>query len=582
MREGVAYDKRTAIAVFVSLFVIFAYTELVIGPQKPPRVAESARPTVPPSEGEIQNAQSSVTAPPPVVSDGTVASPSAPLKTVTQDEIKNAQQNWVETGELRIAVSHLGTKITAFQLLHHKTSLEDTRPFDKIFSETPSFPLQLSVAGGSDAGVQYSLSGYTDGVKKIGDRFILESGDSLNLHFTGVLPSGETVSKTLTFNGSGYMFDVRAELSSPAKDGSALALEWDQFVSPKFESSRYNQLQYLVLESASDSVETFTPEEVDTRWKSFDGKWVSFGDTYFISALIPTNPVSEVRISREDHLHRLQVVGTSQAVSMKGYVGPKDQDDLEASGYGLERTIDFGWIAFVGQPILRMTQFLYGILGNYGLAIVLLTLLMKIALLPLTKTSFRSMKAMQDLQPEIAALRERIKDPTQMHQEMMALYKKRGVNPMGGCLPLLLQTPIFFGMYNALLVSVDMRHAPFALWITDLSAPERLTLFGVPVPVMIVIMGLTMLLQQLTTPSTMDPQQKKAMLVVPIIFTGMFIVFPFPSGLVLYMLVNNFVSVAQQTALRSERQINPWYVSLGAAAVIFTIAYVLTLFPQWS
>jgi YidC/Oxa1 family membrane protein insertase len=187
------------------------------------------------------------------------------------------------------------------------------------------------------------------------------------------------------------------------------------------------------------------------------------------------------------------------------------------------------------------------------------------------------MKAMQDLQPEIKALRERIKDPTQLNQEMMALYKKRGVNPMGGCFPMVIQIPVFLGLYMGLLNTLELRHAPFALWITDLSSPEKLMIGGVGVPVMIILMGISMILQQWLTPSAMDEGQKKAMMLVPVIFTVMFIVFPFPAGLVLYWLINNLISIVQQAYLRSEKEVSPFNATIVSSVALFGFSYILTL-----
>ena len=187
------------------------------------------------------------------------------------------------------------------------------------------------------------------------------------------------------------------------------------------------------------------------------------------------------------------------------------------------------------------------------------------------------MNAMQKLQPEIKALRDRIQDPTQLNQEMMALYKKHGVNPMGGCLPMLIQLPVFLGLYNALNNSIEMRHAPFALWITDLSSVERLEVFGIGIPVMVLLMGASMFLQQWTTPSSADPQQKKIMMMMPVIFTISFVIFPFPSGLVLYWLVNNLISIIQQVYLRSEKHASAIQGTFLASILIFFVGYVLTL-----
>jgi YidC/Oxa1 family membrane protein insertase len=232
--------------------------------------------------------------------------------------------------------------------------------------------------------------------------------------------------------------------------------------------------------------------------------------------------------------------------------------------------------SFLAHPILALMKFFYSFIGNYGLSIILLTLLIKLGFLPLTQSSFKSMQAMQELQPEIAALRERVTDPNILNQELMTLYKKRGVNPLGGCFPMLIQIPVFLGLYNALLNSIDLRHEAFALWINDLSAPESLKLFGIGIPLMILLMGASMLIQQLTQPSTMDPQQKKIMMFMPVIFTGMFILHPMPSGLVLYWLTNNLISIVQQYSIRENRRISPLQATAYASLVIFSFGFILT------
>jgi YidC/Oxa1 family membrane protein insertase len=199
-------------------------------------------------------------------------------------------------------------------------------------------------------------------------------------------------------------------------------------------------------------------------------------------------------------------------------------------------------------------------------------------MLPLSKASFESAKKMQNLQPEIKALRERIKDPTQLNQEMFALYKRKGVNPMGGCFPVLIQIPVFLGLYNALLNALELRHAPYALWIKDLSAPENLQLFGIGIPVMVLLMAASMIYQTWTTPNpSADPTQQKMMMIMPVVFAGMFIVFPMPAGLVLYWLVNNIISIIQQLYMRSSEKGSVYIGTLVASVVIFGVGYLLTL-----
>jgi YidC/Oxa1 family membrane protein insertase len=222
---------------------------------------------------------------------------------------------------------------------------------------------------------------------------------------------------------------------------------------------------------------------------------------------------------------------------------------------GLENAIDFGdWLKWLAMPLLVSMQFLYKFVHNYGIAILILTLLIKIIFWPLGNKSYKSMKDMQKLQPKLAELREKYKnDKTKISQETMALYKTHKVNPVGGCLPMVIQIPVFFGLYKTLLYAIELRHAPFCLWIQDLSAPD--TLFGHipswfpliggfaigPLPI---LMGATMFIQQKMSPPAGEPMQQKMMLLMPVIFTFMFL--NFPSGLVLYWLFQNILSIGQQ------------------------------------
>jgi YidC/Oxa1 family membrane protein insertase len=212
------------------------------------------------------------------------------------------------------------------------------------------------------------------------------------------------------------------------------------------------------------------------------------------------------------------------------------------------------------------------------MAIIALTLIVKTVMLPLSKASYSSMKKMQEVQPEIKALRERIKDPTQLNQEIFALYQRRGINPMGGCFPIAIQIPVFLGLYNALLNSIELRHAGFALWITDLSAPERLEMFGVGVPVMVLLMSASMIIQQWTTPNpSADPQQQKMMMLMPVVFAAMFIIYPMPAGLVLYWLVNNIISITQQVYMRNTAKGSVYTATFVTSLLILGVGYILTL-----
>jgi YidC/Oxa1 family membrane protein insertase len=235
------------------------------------------------------------------------------------------------------------------------------------------------------------------------------------------------------------------------------------------------------------------------------------------------------------------------------FIGPKDLDILESLGRGLERSIDFGYFAFVSRPLLYLLRFFHNFTGSYGVDIILLTVLIKLLTAPLTHKSFVSMKQMQKLQPQMERLKEKYKDDREkLNKEIMELYRRNKVNPLGGCLPTLLQFPVFIGLYNALLTPIELRHAPF-LWIKDLSQPDWKSLpfhipgfpgFDLGFPVLTLLMGGSMFVQQWMTPSAGDPNQRRLMLMMPVIFTAMFITFP--AGLTIYWLVNNILSIAQQ------------------------------------
>ncbi|WP_283131628.1 membrane protein insertase YidC [Enterovibrio norvegicus] len=234
--------------------------------------------------------------------------------------------------------------------------------------------------------------------------------------------------------------------------------------------------------------------------------------------------------------------GTETTLDSTLWVGPKLQDQMEVTAPNLNLTVDYGWLWFIASPLHWLLATIHGFVGNWGFAIILLTFIVRGAMYPLTKAQYTSMAKMRMLQPKLAEMRERIGDDRQrMSQEMMELYKKEKVNPLGGCLPLILQMPIFIALYWALMESVELRHAPFMLWIQDLSAPD-------PYYVLPLLMGASMFLIQKMSPSTVtDPMQQKIMTFMPVMFTVFFLWFP--AGLVLYWLVSNIVTLIQQTLI---------------------------------
>ena len=292
-----------------------------------------------------------------------------------------------------------------------------------------------------------------------------------------------------------------------------------------------------------------------------NGGWIAWLQHYFVSAWIPDantqHTFSTLKDSQGNYIVRFTSpsvsVGPGEQTTIKSqfYAGPKIQDDLKAISPGLDLTIDYGFLWWIAQPLFVVLSFIHSFVGNWGWSIILLTCLIKLIFFPLSATSYRSMANMRRVAPKLQALREQHGDDRQkMSQGMMELYKKEKINPLGGCLPILVQMPVFISLYWVLMESVEIRQAEWLGWITDLSLKD-------PYFILPIIMGATMFLQQQLNPTPPDPMQAKVMKMLPIVFTFFFLWFP--AGLVLYWVVNNCLSIAQQ-----------WYITRqiekGAAA----------------
>jgi YidC/Oxa1 family membrane protein insertase len=266
--------------------------------------------------------------------------------------------------------------------------------------------------------------------------------------------------------------------------------------------------------------------------------WIAQEDNYFAAALIPLTPYEGVSVWKERAAAEIAFKLKPQDHNFIFYAGPKEYDRLKNLDSGLEHIVDFGWFTVVALPLFLVLKFFYSFLGNYGWAIILLTIVTRVPFIPILMKSQKSMKKMQKVQPLMAEIKEKYKkDAAKMQKEMTGLYKKHKVNPIGGCLPMFLQIPVFIALFNVLQKAIELRGAPFILWITDLSVKDPYYVFPI-------VMGATMVLQQKMTPSAMDPKQAKMMMLMPIVFTFMFL--SFSSGLVLYWLVNNVLGIAQQ------------------------------------
>lgn len=361
--------------------------------------------------------------------------------------------------------------------------------------------------------------------------------------------SGLSVRRTYTFSYATYRIDIKDEVAGPSDYWITLGTDFG--IHDKTETGTHIG---PVLLKETDRIE-FTAKKLKEAM-SYTGnlKWIAQEDKYFFASLVPLNVMEEAKVWMEKDTPVVAFKGRPGSNSFILYAGPKEYDRLKALGIGLEHIIDFGFFSVIAMPLFWILKLFYKFTGNYGWAIVLLTFIVRIPFIPLVNKSQKAMKKLQELQPRMAEIREKYKkDPQRIQKEMMELYKKHKANPLGGCLPILLQIPVFFALYKILLITIELRGAPFILWVNDLSSPDSLfghipswfpLIGGFAVGPLPILMGVSMVIQQKLTPSTMDPTQNKIMMLMPIVLTFLFL--NFATGLVLYWLMNNVFSIAQQ------------------------------------
>ncbi|MGD9762174.1 MAG: membrane protein insertase YidC [Candidatus Binatia bacterium] len=540
-------QRRIFIAIALSLVIVVLYSMAIerLYPAK-------EQPPIPTPIGATPAAS-------PAAAAGAPAPAEVPEKpAVPPAAAAEARPVVVDTDLFRAEFTTLGARLASLTLKRHRTTVDPNSPPLEVVLPAASgrLPLELSLRGAqqqvSDAAVVYDADQST---------IQLSGADTATLTFAGQL-NGATVRKRISMRGDDYLWTLEAAAENAPSGLTEMSLSWIEGVDPTQTNPAHAVFDTVAVLQAG-KVHKWSYADLGTgQLLEKDIGWLAFNGRYFLASMIPqVEPTNALRAWAKGQHDTPQghVSVEGQLLFPPGnfhtqeqvYVGPKEIDRLEAVGHGLRKTVDLGWFTVVALPLLQALRFLYKFTGNYGIAIILLTVIIKVLFYPLTKKSFESMREMQKLQPEMQKIRERLKDkPDEMNREIMELYRRHKVNPLGGCLPMLLQIPVFVGLYNALLNAVELRHAPFFGWINDLSAPDRLGDIQLPfipepgVPVLTLIMGLSMLVQQWMTPSPADPMQQRIMLIMPIIFTFMFV--NFPSGLTLYWLVNNVLTIAQQ------------------------------------
>lgn len=541
-------EKRAFIAVVISILIIILYQEYMrrFYPPAPPPAEETAGQR---AREEGPAPQAAPTPPPRPLT----APPAAPTETARKAPVREVT---VETPDYIARFTSQGGRLASFRLKRYRAGVEADSPLLDMVSAGAGVELPLGLRlretpTGDDRGIVYEVRGVD---------LNLEAGGDGRLTFIGAAPSGRRIVKQFTFSGSSYAVEVAVSIDGAPQGAGLLFPTRGENKGVKGDAL----FEGLIALRDGDIVREW-PDDIEDRVKIDDPlSWAGFGYTYFVAALIPGDGVeAEATVTRQDGGFVMEARGRSlspgdDAVRYRLFMGPKVLNLLESFDRGLEQSIDFGYFAFIAVPMLHALNFFHTYTSNYGLDIILLTLLIKLLLWPLTQKSFVSMKRMQKLQPQMQRLKEKFgDDKTRLNKEMMDLYKRNHVNPLGGCLPMLLQFPFFIGFYNALLTPIELRHASF-LWITDLSRPDweslPVSVFGyeVGIPVLVLLMGASMFIQQWMSPAIGDPNQRRMMMLMPLVFTVIFV--SFPAGLTIYWFVNNILSIVQQYMInRKER-----------------------------
>ena len=517
----------------------------------------------PPASPPQQAAKPEMIQAPAAAVNAVAAKPAAESTAAVVSADKPARRLIVETPLYTVGLSEKGAVINSFVLKDYHVGVEKDSPLLNLF------PTDGSV-GSLDVGLK-GIPGLANAVYQAGvadERISLAQG-TREVVFGLKMANGMQVEKVYRFSADSYVmgFDVHVFNGSEQPVTESLSIALREGYPGKKSSNVFQGPSALI----GKSLETIEVGDIAKK-NSLTGKiiWVAMQSRYFMTGLIPLKEEDaslrlavlpgNVAEAQYDSPEQVFAPNSRQSFEYLLFFGPKDMNAVRPAGHQLDRVVDFGTFDILAKPCLWLLNFIYGVIPNYGVAIILLTILTKIILWPLGTKSYKSMSQMKKLQPLIQEIREKYKnDRKKMNEEVMRLHKTYSINPVGGCLPMILQIPVFFALYRMLDQAIELRHAPFLWWINDLSAPDRLFHFdfSIPfmdppfgIPVLTLVMGATMFWQQKMSPPAGDPAQAKMMLLMPVVFTFIFI--NFSAGLVLYWLVNNVLSIAQQSYIQKK------------------------------
>ena len=462
----------------------------------------------------------------------------------------------VNSDVLSLTINTRGGAIEQALLKAYPTTLGSDQPF-QLLETTPNFLYQAQSGLTGKNGPDNPANGERPLFQASSDSFTLAEGQSeLRIPMTYTAQNGAIYTKTFVIKRGSYAVNVEYNINntSPAPLELTMFGQLKQTTDlPKHRDTGSNNFALhtfrgAAYSSSDDKYQKYAFDKSEALNVTTQGGWVAMLQQYFATAWIPSAKDTNTFFTTANNgISTIGFKGTpftvapgaQQQVASILWVGPEIQDKMAAIAPHLDLTVDYGWLWFISQPLFKLLKFIQGFVGNWGFSIIVITFIVRGIMYPLTRAQYTSMAKMRMLQPKLAAMRERIGDDKQrMSQEMMALYKSEKVNPLGGCLPLVIQMPIFLALYYMLSGSIELRHAPFILWIHDLSAQD-------PYYILPVLMGITMFFIQKMSPTTVtDPMQQKIMTFMPVIFTVFFLWFP--SGLVVYYIVSNLVTILQQ------------------------------------
>ncbi len=564
--------KRLLIAALLSLAVLLAWQAL-FPPEPPPGSPEAVEPARAVEGAPAPPSGAPPTTPAEAAESAETAEAAEPLEPVEPLAAEREERVVVDGPGYRVIFTNRGAQILSFELAEHRNAAGG--PVDLVRArERGPYPFALVAEDGAPSPLAEALFAV--------ERSRAEGGQVIEFGYRG--PEGRA-SKRFVFRPDG-MFEVAIEVAG--------AGSWGVWLGPGIRNPDAEEEESrFALKSAAytngGGLEKLDPNKAsaEARIAGAGLRWVGLQDTYFLTAVVPEEPLAEVvfepflveridgaaarfsPVPPEDELSEAQEELTrelavvlrpaGERISAVSYWGPKVYDRLASLPYDLERSVDLGFFSILARPLLIGLRWIHdNVVSNYGWAIIFMTVLIRLVLFPLTHKSFVSMQKMQELNPKMQAIRtkwrSKLKDKQgrpnaeaqrKMNEEIMALYKAEGVNPAGGCLPMVLQIPVLFAFYNLLSAAIELRHAPWLFWVNDLSAPD-------PFYVLPIVMGASQFLQQKLTPTAADPMQRRIFALMPIFFTVLFL--GFPSGLVLYWLTNNILGIGQQLGYKKWKE----------------------------